>query len=58
LNLSGGLPSTRWLGGQQTQPLHHFIKVGEYDLALEEIAGTLAQNTIAITDQERGDMLP
>jgi hypothetical protein len=45
------------LGRQQAQLLHHFIEVGEYDLALEEIVGALAQNTIAITDQERGDML-
>jgi len=29
----------------------------EYGLALEEIAGTLAQDAIAITGQERGDML-
>jgi hypothetical protein len=29
--------------------LHHFIEVGEYGLALEEIAGTLAQDTIAVT---------
>ena len=45
------------LGGEQAQLLHHFIEVGEYGLALEEIAGVLAQDTIAITDQERGDML-
>ncbi len=30
---------------------------GEYGLALEEIAGTLAQDAIAITGTERGDML-
>ena len=36
--------------------LHHFIEVGEYGLALEEVAGTLAQHAIAITGQERGDM--
>jgi hypothetical protein len=45
------------LQGEQAQLLHHFIDVGEYELALEEIAGTLAQHTIAITDQERSDML-
>ena len=45
------------LGGEQAQLFHHFIEVGEYGLALEEIAGALAQDTIAITDQERGDML-
>jgi hypothetical protein len=37
--------------------LHHFIEVGEYGLALEEIAGTLAQATVPVTDQERSDML-
>ena len=37
--------------------MHHFIEVGEYGLALEEIAGALAQDKTAITDQERGDML-
>ena len=42
---------------EQAQLLHHFIDVGEYGLALEEIAGTLAQDAIAITGQERGDML-
>jgi hypothetical protein len=45
------------LGGEQVELLHHFIEVGEYGLALEDIAGTLAQDAIAITDQERGDML-
>jgi hypothetical protein len=45
------------LGREQVQLFHHFIEVGEYGLALEEIAGALAQDTIAITDQERGDML-
>ena len=37
--------------------LRHFIEVGEYGLALEEIAGTLAQDAIAITGQERVGML-
>jgi hypothetical protein len=37
--------------------LHHFIEVGEYSLALEEIAGALAQARVPITDQERSDML-
>ena len=45
------------IGREQARLLHHFIEVGEYGLALEEIAGTLAQDTIAVTDQERGDML-
>jgi hypothetical protein len=37
--------------------LHHVIEVGEYGLALEEIEGTLAQYTVAITGLERSDML-
>jgi len=37
--------------------LHHFIEVGEYGLALEEIAGALAHAKAPITDQERSDML-
>jgi hypothetical protein len=45
------------IGSEQAQLLHHFIEVGEYGLPLEEIAGALAQDTIAITGQERGDML-
>jgi len=45
------------IGCEQAGLLHHFIEVGEYGLALEEIAGTLAQEAIAITGQERGDML-
>jgi hypothetical protein len=45
------------LGKEQAQLLHHFIEVGEYGLALEEIAGALAQDQVAISDQERGDML-
>ena len=45
------------IGNEQAQWLHHVIDVGEYGLALEDIAGTLAQDAIAITGQERGDML-
>ena len=45
------------LDKEQAQLLHHFIEVGEYGLALEEIAGALAQDKIGITDQERSDML-
>lgn len=45
------------LDRQDAQLLHHFIEVGEYDLALEDIAGTLAQASTPITDQERADML-
>jgi hypothetical protein len=45
------------LPGERAGLLHRFIEVGEYGLALEEITGALAQHAIAITDQERGDML-
>ena len=45
------------VGNGQARLLHHFTEVGEYGLALEEIAGTLAQDAIAITGTERGDML-
>lgn len=45
------------IGNEEARLLHHFIDVGDYGLALEEIAGTLAQDVIAITGQERGDML-
>ena len=45
------------IGSEQARWLHHVIDVGEYGLALEDIAGTLAQDAIAITGQERGDML-
>ena len=45
------------IGREQAQWLHHIIDVGEYGLALEDIAGTLAQDTIAVTDQERDDMM-
>jgi hypothetical protein len=45
------------IGSEQARLLHHFIEVGEYGLALEEIAGTLAQDAIAITGTERRDML-
>jgi hypothetical protein len=37
--------------------MHHFIEVGEYGLALEEIAGVLAQARAPVTDQERDTML-
>jgi hypothetical protein len=45
------------IGGEQAQWLHHVIDVGEYGLALEDMAGTLAQDAIAVTDQERRDMM-
>jgi len=34
------------LDGDQARLLHHFIEVGEYGLAMEEIEGTLAQDAI------------
>ncbi len=45
------------LDREDAQLLHHFIEVGEYGLALEDIAGTLARAKVPITDQERSDML-
>jgi hypothetical protein len=45
------------LDRQHARQLYHFIEVGEYGLALEDIAGTLAQAKTSITDQERSDML-
>jgi hypothetical protein len=45
------------LGSEQTRLFHHFIEVGEYGLALEDIAGALAQDAIAVTGQERENML-
>ena len=41
----------------QARLLCHFTGVGGYGLALEEIAGTLARDVIAITGQERAAML-
>ena len=37
--------------------LRQFIEAGEPSLALEEISGALAQDTVAITDQERTAVL-
>ncbi len=45
------------LPADQVQWLHHVVEVGEYGLALEDMAGMLAYGKIAVTDQERGDML-
>ena len=47
---SGRLPA------DQAQWLHHVIDVGEYVLALEDLAAMLAYDKIAPTDQERGDI--
>jgi hypothetical protein len=51
IRLSDRLPA------DQVQWLHHVTEVGEYGLALEDMAGMLAYGKVAITDQERGDML-
>jgi hypothetical protein len=45
------------LPADQVQWLHHVTEVGEYGLALEDIAGMLAYGRIAITAQEREDIL-
>jgi type I restriction-modification system DNA methylase subunit len=41
----------------QVQWLHHVTEVGEYGLALEDMAAMLTHAQIVITDQERDDML-
>jgi hypothetical protein len=51
IRLSDRLPA------DQAAWLHHVIEVGEYGLALEDLAGMLAHGKVAITGQERGDML-
>ena len=55
---------TAWSSGSsdrlppdQAQWLHHVTDVGEYGLALEDMAGMLAHGQIVITNQERSDML-
>jgi len=45
------------IGSEQARLLRHFTGAGGYSLALEEIAGTLAQDAIAITGPERAAML-
>jgi len=51
IRLADRLPSdeVRWL--------HHVVEVGEYGLALEDMAGMLAHGKSAITGAEREDML-
>jgi hypothetical protein len=51
IRLSGRLPA------DQVQWLHHVTEVGEYGLALEDMAGMLTYGQIVIIDQERNDML-
>ena len=45
------------LPADQVQWLHHVVEVGEYGLALEDLAAMLAYDKIAVTDQERGDIV-
>ena len=45
------------LAADQVQWLHHVVDVGEYGLALEDLAAMLACNKVAVTDQERGDIV-
>jgi hypothetical protein len=45
------------LSGDEGQWLHHVTEVGEYGLALDDMVKVLAYGKIAITDQERGDIL-
>jgi hypothetical protein len=51
IRLSDRLPA------DQVQWLYHVTEVGEYGLALEDMAGMLTYGQIVITDQERDDML-
>jgi hypothetical protein len=37
--------------------IHEFIEVGEFGLALEQMADVLAEDGTPITDEERADML-
>jgi hypothetical protein len=45
------------LSEDEARWLHHVTEAGEYGLALDDMAKILAHGKIAITDQERGDML-
>ena len=44
------------LPADQAQWLHHVVDIGEYGLALEDLAAMLAHDKIAVTAQERRDM--
>jgi hypothetical protein len=44
------------LPADQAQWLHHVVDVGEYRLALADLAAMLTYDKIAISDQERGDI--
>ena len=43
---------------EQAQWLHHVTEVGEYGLALEDMAGILAHGKIAITDRSAATCWP
>jgi hypothetical protein len=45
------------LGSDLAAWIHEVIEVGEYGLALEDLAGRLAYAGTPVTDQERDDML-
>ncbi len=45
------------LPADQARWLHYMVEVGEYGLALDELAAMLAYDKIAISDQERGDIV-
>ena len=51
IRLSDRLPA------DQAQWLHHVTEVGEYGLVLEDMAVMLAHGKVAITSQERRDLL-
>jgi hypothetical protein len=46
------------IGSEQARLLHHFIEVGEYGLAPEEIAGTPADCAIGITGRNAATCSP
>jgi hypothetical protein len=45
------------LSERDAKLIHEFIEVGEYGLALEQIADVLSEDEVPISDQERADML-
>lgn len=45
------------LDREQAQLLHHFINVGEYDLALEKIVVVLARTRSPLATKKGDDML-
>jgi hypothetical protein len=51
IRFSGRLPA------DHAQWLHHVVDVGEYGLALEDLAAMLASDKIAVSHQEHGDIV-